>query len=69
MTAARQTFALTEVHFGLLEAGEDLDEERLVLWLLALVLEQRSRAGEAAASPDARRGTVSGLDGFVTELV
>lgn len=69
MTAVSQTFALAEVYFGLLDAGEDLVEERLVLGLLALILQERRRAGESAAGPDAGSRTVSGLDGFVTVLV
>lgn len=69
MTAVSQTFALAQVYFGLLDAGEDLVEERLVLGLLALILQERRRAGESATGPDAGRGGVSGLDGFVTVLV
>lgn len=70
LAAVRRMLVLAEVNFGLLDVGEDLVEERLVLRLLAaLVLEQRSRAGEAAAGPDAHRATGSGLDGFVSELV
>lgn len=69
MTAVSQPFALAEVYFGLLDAGEDLVEEHLVLGLLALVLKERSRAGESAAGPDDSHRTVSGLDGFVTALV
>lgn len=69
MTAVSQTFALAEVYLGLLDAGEDLVEERLVLGLLALILQERRRAGESAAGPDARSGGISGLDGFVTVLV
>lgn len=65
MTAVSHTFALAEVYFGLLDTGEDLVEERLVFGLLALVLQEPRRAGESAAGPDARSGTVSGLDGFV----
>lgn len=65
MTAVSQTFALAQVYFGLLDAGEDLVEERLVLGLLALILQERRRA----TGPDARGGTVGGLDGFVTVLV
>lgn len=69
MTAVSLTFALAQVYFGPLDAGEDLVEERLVLGLLALVLQERRRAGESAAGRDARGGAVSGLDGFVTVLV
>lgn len=69
MTAVSLTFALAQVYFGPLDAGEDLVEERLVLGLLALVLQERRRAGESAAGRDARSGAVSGLDGFVTVLV
>lgn len=69
MTAVSQTFALAQVYFGLLDAGEDLVEERLVLGLLALILQEPRRAGESAAGPGARSGTVGGLDGFVAVLV
>lgn len=69
MTAVSQAFALAKVYFGLLNAGEDLVEERLVLGLLALILQERRRLSSSPAGPDAGGGTVSGLDGFVTVLV
>lgn len=65
---------LAEVLFGLLDAGEDLVEESLVLGLLA-VLQNHSqiglsgRARKAAASPAAREGSVGCLDGFMAEPV
>lgn len=57
-----------------MDAGEDLVKKSLVLRLRAVcqnccLVEQRSGAGLAAAGPDARKGTVGCLDGFVAELV
>lgn len=63
-----------EVLFGLLDAGEDLVEESLVLGLLAVFqnrgqTRQSSRAGQATAGPAARKGAVGRLDGFMAEAV
>lgn len=65
---------LTEVRFGLLDAGEDLGEESLVFGLLAVLQNHRqvgqgNQAGQAAACSAAREGSGGRLDGFMAELI
>lgn len=68
------TSVLAEVHFGFLDAGEDLIKKSLVLRLRAIfqnccLVRQCSGAGQAAAGLAVCKGTVRCLDGFMAELV